>query len=192
MIFLRFYMEFRSLLFLKTKEKGNELLHLGPRVSVSSHGRPLAELDRTGEGRAAIFRRGSALGVRGKLGIRERGLSRTSGCPWFAGRRSEAAAPQAPADSGGTAPARRRSGGHGRRWLGLGAPLGRGEAVPEVNRSRGRAEVGARRWPRGGGDPASWWRRSGGRSKVRPGAGASERRRGASCGVVWGGGRLEG
>jgi hypothetical protein len=130
--------------------------------------------------------------VRGKLGKRERGLSRTSGCPWFAGRRSEAAAPHAPADSSGTVPWRRRSGDHGWRWLGLGAPLGRGEAVPEVNRSRGKAEVGAQRWPRGGGGPASWWRRSGGRSKVRPGAGALERRRGASWGVIWGGGRPEG
>ena len=111
-------MELTSLLFLKTKEKGNELLHLGPWVSVSSHGRPLAELDRTGEGRAAIFRRGSALGARGKLGKGERGLSRTSGCPWFAGRRSEASAPQAPADSGGLL---RRCGvpvGEGERWRG--------------------------------------------------------------------------
>ena len=48
MIFLRFYMEFTSLLFLKTKEKGNELLHLGPWISVSSHMRSMAELDRTG------------------------------------------------------------------------------------------------------------------------------------------------
>ena len=48
-------MEFTILLFLKTKEKGNELLHLGPWISVSSHGRSLAELDRTGEGRAAGF-----------------------------------------------------------------------------------------------------------------------------------------
>ena len=36
-------MEFTSLLFLKTKEKGNELLHLGPWISISSHGSPLAE-----------------------------------------------------------------------------------------------------------------------------------------------------
>ena len=108
-------MEFTSLLFLKTKEKGNELLHLGPWVYVSSHGRPLAELDRTGEGRAAVFRRGSALGARGKLGKRERGLSRTSRCPWFAGRRSDAAAPHAPADSSGTVPRRGRSEGLGRR-----------------------------------------------------------------------------
>jgi len=77
LIFLRFYMEFTSLLFLKTKEKGNELLHLGPWISVSSHGRSLAELDRTGEGRAAVFRRGSAPAARGKLGKRVRGLVRT-------------------------------------------------------------------------------------------------------------------
>ena len=56
LIFLPFYMEFTNLLFLKTKEKGNELLHLGPWISVSSHGRSLAELDRTGEGWAAVFR----------------------------------------------------------------------------------------------------------------------------------------
>jgi len=36
-------MEFTSLLFLKTKEKGNELLHLGPWISVSSQGRSLAD-----------------------------------------------------------------------------------------------------------------------------------------------------
>ena len=35
--FLRFYMEFTSLLFLKTKEKGNELLHISPWKFVSSH-----------------------------------------------------------------------------------------------------------------------------------------------------------
>ena len=34
------------------------------------------------------FRRGEAPAVGEKLGKRERGLSRTSGCPWFAGRRS--------------------------------------------------------------------------------------------------------
>ena len=45
-----------------------------------------------------------------KLGKRERGLSRTSGCPRFAGRRPEAAAPPSRAASGGGAPRRRRSG----------------------------------------------------------------------------------
>ena len=41
--FLRFYMEFTSLLFLETKEKGNKLLHLGPWKFVSSQGRSLAD-----------------------------------------------------------------------------------------------------------------------------------------------------
>ena len=41
--FSRFYMEFTSLMFLKTKEKGNELLHLDPWTSISSHGRFLAD-----------------------------------------------------------------------------------------------------------------------------------------------------
>ena len=36
--------------FLKTKEKGNELLHLGPWISVSSHGRSLAEGTEQGRG----------------------------------------------------------------------------------------------------------------------------------------------
>src|SRR6185312_9074218 len=60
MIFLRFYMEFTSLLFLKTKEKGNELLHLGPWISISSHGRPLAEGTEQGRVYGAVFRRGVA------------------------------------------------------------------------------------------------------------------------------------
>ena len=37
LIFIRFYMEFTSLLFLKTKEKGKEILHLDPWTSISSH-----------------------------------------------------------------------------------------------------------------------------------------------------------
>ena len=41
-------MKFTSLLFLKTKEKGNELLHLGPWISVSSHWRSLAGLGNRG------------------------------------------------------------------------------------------------------------------------------------------------
>ena len=73
-------MEFTSLLFLKTKEKGNKLLHLGLWVSVSSHGRSLAELDRIGEGRAAVFRRGEAPEVGARLGKMERSSSRT--CRW--------------------------------------------------------------------------------------------------------------
>ena len=44
MIFLRFYMEFTILLFLKTKEKENELLHLGPWNLFSSNWRSLADI----------------------------------------------------------------------------------------------------------------------------------------------------
>ena len=116
-------MEFTNLLFFKTKEKGNELLHLGPWISVSSHGMSLAELDRTGEGRAAVFRRGSALVARGKLGKRMRGLVRT--CRWsqLGLRWPVVACPRAPAAGGGTASRRRRSGDHGQGWLGLGGPV---------------------------------------------------------------------
>ena len=88
-----------------------------------------------------IFRRGPALEARGKLGKRERVLSRTSGCPWFAGRRSEAAAPQAPTDSDGTARrggASAAMGGGGWAW-----ELRWGEVKP-FPRSVG-AE-GGRRW----------------------------------------------
>ena len=66
--------------------------------------------NRTGEGLRRRFQRGSAPAARGKLGKRERGLSRTSGCPRFAGRRPEAAAPQSRAAGGGGAPRRQRSG----------------------------------------------------------------------------------
>ena len=41
-------MEFTSLLFLKTKEKGKEILHLDPWTSISSHGRSLAGLGNRG------------------------------------------------------------------------------------------------------------------------------------------------
>src|SRR6185503_2812511 len=103
-------MEFTSLLFLKTKEKGNELLHLGPWISVSSHGRSLAELDRTGEVRAAVFRRGEAPAVRGKLGKRVRGLVHT--CRWsqLGLRWPAAACPRAPAAGGGPVSRLRRFG----------------------------------------------------------------------------------
>ena len=72
MIFLRFYMEFTSLLFLKTKEKGNELLHLGPWVSVSSHGRPLAEGTEQG-GSTAPFPARFGPGGEGKVGEKGEG-----------------------------------------------------------------------------------------------------------------------
>ena len=51
-MFIRFYMEFTSLLFLETKEKGNKLLHLGPWKFVSSQGRSLAEGTEQGRGGA--------------------------------------------------------------------------------------------------------------------------------------------
>ena len=73
MIFLQFYMEFTSLLFLKTKEKGNELLHLGPWISISSHGRPLAEGTEQGRVSGAVFRRGEAPEVGEKVGEKEEG-----------------------------------------------------------------------------------------------------------------------
>ena len=57
----------------------------------------------------------------------------------------EVACPRAPAAGGGPVPRLRHSGEGEAAWLGLGAPLGRGEAVPGVDWSCGRAEVGARR-----------------------------------------------
>ena len=87
---------------------------------------------RTEEGRAAVFRRGEAPAVGEKLGKRERGLSRTSGCPWFAGRRSEAAALRRGAAGGGLCWWRRCSGeGIGAR-RGQRAPLEGVEAVGRV------------------------------------------------------------
>ena len=55
------------------------------------------------------------------------------------------ACPRAPAAGGGPVPRLRHSDEGEAAWLGLGAPLGRGEAVPGVDWSCGRAEVGARR-----------------------------------------------
>ena len=105
---------------------------------------------RTEEGRAAVFRRGEAPAVGEKLGKRERGLSRTSGCPWFAGRRSEAAAPRRGAAGGGLGLRRRRSGGLGRRRVGRGAPTEGGGASCGVGWARGRPEEEAPREPRDG------------------------------------------
>jgi len=84
------------------------------------------------------------------LGKRKRGLSRTSGCPWFAGRRSEAAAPRRGAAGGGLGLRRRRSGGLGRRRVGRGAPTEGGGASCGVGWARGRPEEGAPREPRDG------------------------------------------
>ena len=96
----------------------------------------LAEQRRVGR---RHFQRGSAPAARGKLGKRERGLSRTSGCPLFAGRRPEAAAPQSRAAGGGGAPRRRRSGEGERARPGWEASVG----------GRGRAGVPylEGRWP---------------------------------------------
>ena len=59
--------------------------------------------------------------------------------------------PQRAAGGGDGKPRRRRSEGLGRRLAGLGGPLGRGEAVPEVGWSRGRAEEGSPREQTAGG-----------------------------------------
>ena len=85
-----------------------------------------------------------------KLGKRERGLSRTSGCPWFAGRRSEAAAPHAPADSSGTVPRRRRSGEGERARSGRGASPRHEGAVGVVGLGREGVKEGAPRELGGG------------------------------------------
>ena len=53
------------------------------------------------------------------------------------------------AGGGGPVPRLRHSGEWEAAWLGLGAPLGRGETVPEVYWSWGRPEVGAQRGGRG-------------------------------------------
>ena len=136
MIFLRFYMEFTSLLFLKTKEKGKEILHLDPWISVSSPRRSLAGLGTEEEGRG-FSRRGEAPAVGGPLGKSERGPRTTSRRFWGSRWWPAAVAPRRGADGGGSALARRHSAGHragrpGRRasvevWEGGGvAGLGNG------------------------------------------------------------------
>ena len=65
-------MEFTSLPFLKTKEKENKLLHLGPWVSVSSHGRPLAEGTERG-GSTAPFPARFGPGGEGEVGEKDEG-----------------------------------------------------------------------------------------------------------------------
>ena len=111
-------MEFTSLLFLKTKEKENELLHLGPWISISSHGRPLAEGTEQGRVSGAVFRRGVAPEVGEKLGKRERRSSRTRrrsrswlGC-------SESAAPRRAAADGGLFRCGGAPVGEGEQWRG--------------------------------------------------------------------------
>ena len=67
MIFLLFYMEFTSLLFLKTKGKENELLHLGSWISISSHRGSLAGFE-TGEAAGARIPAPRVDGGEGKQG----------------------------------------------------------------------------------------------------------------------------
>ena len=96
------------------------------------------------------------------MGKREKGLSRTSGCPWFAGRRSEASAPQAPADSGGLL---RRCGvpvGEGERWRGRWASGGGRGAIPGLSLGEGRPEVETPREQDDGGHGVSRWQLAGG------------------------------
>ena len=76
--FIRFYMEFTSLLFLKTKEKGNELLHLGPWISVSSHRGSLAGLGNRGGAGGRNPAWGLTGGV-GEVGEKLHGVERNSG-----------------------------------------------------------------------------------------------------------------
>ena len=118
MIFLRFYTEFTSLLFLKTKEKGNELLHQAPGTLFSFNPRSLVGPG-TEEGRAALFRRGEAPEVEARLGKMERASRTTSRRPWVVGRRLEEAAPRRGAAGGELSHgggALVRDGGGGRAW----------------------------------------------------------------------------
>ena len=75
------------------------------------------------------------------VGVACSGLSAGAG-----GRRPAAALCR----GGGPVPQLRHSGEGEAAWLGLGAPLGRGEAVPGVYWSCGRTEVEAPRRPREG------------------------------------------
>ena len=127
----------------------------GPWTSVSSQERSLADWTEQGRGLSGVFRRGPALEARQKLGEIERSSSRTCrwsrwGLGWPVARR-----PRRAAGGGDGMPRRRRSEGLGRRLAGLRGPLGRGEAVPEVGWSRGRAEEGS---PRGGRGRRQPWR----------------------------------
>ena len=77
------------------------------------------------------------------MGEMERRSSRT--CRWSRWRLRwpVAGCPRAAAAGGGPVPRLRHFGEWEAAWLGLGAPLGRDEAVPEVDWSWGRPEVGA-------------------------------------------------
>src|SRR6185312_12680303 len=94
----------------------------------------------TEEGFRPFFRREESPEVGARLGEMERRSSRT--CGWSRGSRGwpDGARRREARGGGGSVHRRWRSGGHVRRWLGLGAPLGRGEAVPEVVLGGERAE----------------------------------------------------
>ena len=147
--------------------------------------------NRTGEGLRRRFQRGSAPAARGKLGKRVRGLVRT--CRWsqLGLRWPVVACPRAPAAGGGPVPRLRHSGEGEAAWLGLGAPLGRGETVPEVYWSWGRPEVGAQRGGRGRRQP---WQPAAvldGPAQRGNGLGASARRSEGRGGIKSGRGRVE-
>ena len=71
-------MEFTSLLFLKTKEKGKEILHLGPWTSISSHRGCLAGLGNRGGAGGRNPAWGLTGGV-GEVGEKLHGVERNSG-----------------------------------------------------------------------------------------------------------------
>ena len=104
--------------------------------------------DSTEEGRAAVFRRGSAPAARGKLGKRLRGLVRTCGW-WFGGSGwSVVVAPRRAAGRRRTEPRRRRSGEvwRGRPgWEGSAGPGGvealGGTAQRRVSAARGEQQL---------------------------------------------------
>ena len=121
------------------------------------------------------------------MGKMERSSSRT--CRWSRWGLGwpVAGCPRAPAAGGGPVPWLRHSGEGEAAWLGLGAPLVRGEAVPGVDWSCGRAEVGARRGAGGRRRSEPRRRHSGGPGRRRAGRGAAPWREETRCGVYSGG-----
>ena len=165
-------------------------LRLAPWTSVSSNRRSL-DGPGTEERRRSVSRRGEAPEVGARLGEMERRSSRT--CRWSRWRLRwpVAGCPRAAAAGGGPVPRLRHSGEWEAAWLGLGAPLGRGETVPEVYWSWGRPEVGAQRGGRGRRQP---WQPAAvlGRPAQRGnGLGASARRSEGRGGIKSGRGRVE-
>ena len=126
-----------------------------------------------------------------RLGEMERRLSRT--CRWSRWRLRwpVAGCPRAAAAGGGPVPRLRHSGEWEAAWLGLGAPLGRGETVPEVYWSWGRPEVGAQRGGRGRRQPWQPAAVLGGPAQRGNGLEASARRSEGRGGIKSGRGRVE-